>query len=70
MTYAVKLKTKEVIEVGDGLQALADSLCIETEEEAEVLILNETGADVVIYDASSKAEALEKALAKGDSTHG
>jgi hypothetical protein len=66
MTYAVKLKTKEVIEVGDdllaGLQALADSLCVQTEEEAEALILDETGADVVVY-ASSEEEALKKALA-------
>jgi hypothetical protein len=64
MTYAVKLKTREVFEIDDGLQALGDSLCIQTEEEAEALILYETGADVVIYDASSKEEALEKALAK------
>jgi hypothetical protein len=64
MTYAVRLATREVIEVGDGLQALADSLCIQTEEEAEALILYETGADILIYDATSKEEALAKALAK------
>jgi hypothetical protein len=62
MAYAIKLDTKEVVEIDAGFQALADSLCIETEEEAEALILNETGADVVIYGASSKEEALQKAL--------
>jgi hypothetical protein len=66
MTYVVRLKTNEVIEISDnllaGLQALADSLCVQTEEEAEALILNELDADIVIYNASSKEEALQKAL--------
>ncbi|TCW35362.1 hypothetical protein EDC32_10874 [Laceyella sacchari] len=61
MIYAVKIKTREVFEVDAGLQALADSLCIQTEEEAESLIIEETGADIVVY-ASSKEEALKKAL--------
>jgi hypothetical protein len=65
MTYVVRLKTNEVIEISEnlaGLQALADSLCVQTEEEAEALILNELDADIVIYNASSKEEALQKAL--------